>query len=145
MILTIECGSWNSNVKLYLLQVTQKYRTERKTKSYVAFISLFSVVWNIPTFFESKWVFDEKTNTTIVRPTRLTFNKAYFHVYVVWMNFIIKFLVPLIIMVILSTLIIKRVNIFLFLNLYEMYILCITHVWKKYLDQLRSPPMIYTL
>ena len=119
--------------------MTQKYRTERKTKSYVAFISLFSVVWNIPTFFESKWVFDEKTNTTIVRPTRLTFNKAYFHVYVVWMNFIIKFLVPLIIMVILSTLIIKRVNIFLFLNLYEMYILCITHVWKKYLDQLRSP------
>ena len=117
MILTIECGSWNSNVKLYLLQVTQKYRTERKTKSYVAFISLFSVVWNIPTFFESKWVFDEKTNTTIVRPTRLTFNKAYFHVYVVWMNFIIKFLVPLIIMVILSTLIIKRVNIFLFLNI----------------------------
>ena len=105
--------------------MTQKYRTERKTKSYVAFISLFSVVWNIPTFFESKWVFDEKTNTTIVRPTRLTFNKAYFHVYVVWMNFIIKFLVPLIIMVILSTLIIKRVNIFLFLNL----MICTMAIW----------------
>ncbi len=50
----------------------------------IPFVVVFSVVYNIPKYFELKTVIDAETNLTVVEGTDLRLNKVYTTVYIFW-------------------------------------------------------------
>ena len=84
----------------------QTWCTKGKTKIYLAFISLFSLFFNIPTFFELEWGAKGVVKWTDLMKSR---EKAYFVIYNVWLRLIIRCALPIICLVILSSLVVIKV------------------------------------
>ena len=83
----------------------KKWAGIQQAKKMIFFISLISVLYNIPRFLCWKW--DE--NGKAVK-TDLYDNKYFFEVYRVWLNFITQFVIPLIILIVLNSLLFKEVK-----------------------------------
>ena len=86
----------------------QEWCTKGKTKIYLAFISIFSLLFNIPTFFEFDW----RAGNGNVLWTDSMWNRhatSYFVIYNVWLRLIIRYALPIVCLVTLSSLIVIKV------------------------------------
>ena len=85
----------------------RKWCTRDKTKIHLAFISVFCLLFNVPTFFELKW----GTQGGVMRTELLSDTSAtsYFVIYDVWLRFILLCALPIICLVILSSLVVIKV------------------------------------
>ena len=86
----------------------QEWCTKGKTKIYLAFISIFSLLFNIPTFYELDW---RAGNGNVLWADSMWNRHAtsYFVIYNVWLRLIIRYALPIICLVTLSTLIVIKV------------------------------------
>ena len=84
----------------------RKWCTRDKTKIYLAFISVFCLLFNVPTFFELKWGKEGVMRTELLSGTSAT---SYFVIYDVWLRFILLCALPIICLVILSSLVVIKV------------------------------------
>ena len=83
----------------------KKWAGIQQAKKMIFFISLISVLYNIPRFLCWKW--DENGKTV---KTDLYNDKYFFEVYRVWLNFITQFVIPLIVLIVLNALLFKEVK-----------------------------------
>ena len=84
----------------------QKWCTRDKTKIHLVFISVFCLLFNVPTFFELKWETEGVMRTELMSGTSAT---SYFVIYDVWLRFILVCALPVICLVILSSLVVIKV------------------------------------
>ena len=85
----------------------QTWFTKGKTKIYLAFISFFCLLFNVPTFFELEWGAKGVVKWTDLMKSRN--NSSYFVIYNVWLRLIIRCALPVICLVILSSLVVIKV------------------------------------
>ena len=81
----------------------QDWCTSEKTKIHLAFISMFCLLFNIPTFCELEW------GAEGVKWTDLLLNRNYFIIYNLWIRLIIRCALPIICLVTLSSLVVIKV------------------------------------
>ena len=81
----------------------QDWCTSEKTKIHLAFISMFCLLFNIPTFFELEW------GAEGVKWTDLLLNRNYFIIYNLCLRLIIRCALPIICLVTLSSLVVIKV------------------------------------
>ena len=89
------------------VEKSQDWCTPGKTKIYLAFISIFCLLFNIPTFLEFDW----RASGNVLW-TDLMWNRhatAYFVIYNVWLRLITRYALPIICLVTLSSLIVIKV------------------------------------
>jgi hypothetical protein len=84
----------------------QKWCTRDKTKIHLAFISVFCLLFNVPTFFELKWGTKGVMRTELLCGTSAT---SYFVIYDVWLRFILLCALPIICLFISSSLVVIKV------------------------------------
>ena len=81
--------------------------------SYIIPTIIFSIIYNLPKFFELKTgnIIEDETNSTqyILEGTNLRFNHAYFFVYTIWMNFILMGVIPFMMITVLNSLTVHQV------------------------------------
>ena len=82
----------------------QEWCTPEKTKIYLAFISIFCLLFNLPTFFELEW------GAEGVKWTDLLSSGNYFLIYNVSLRLIIRCALPIICLVTLSSLVVIKVT-----------------------------------
>ena len=85
----------------------QTWCTKGKTKIYLAFISFFCLLFNVPTFFELEWGAKGVVKWTDLMKSRD--NSSYFVIYNVWLRFILLCALPIICLVILSSCVVMKV------------------------------------
>jgi len=71
--------------------------------------AIFTIIYNIPKFFEVTTVVDPSTNDTVVAPTSIRQNEIYVSVYVVWSKLILTELVPYFTILILNSFIVVKI------------------------------------
>ena len=81
----------------------QDWCTPRKTKIHLAFISIFCLLFNIPTFFELTWGADG------VKWTNFLLDRNYFIIYNLWLRLTIRCALPIICLVTLSSFVVIKV------------------------------------
>ena len=75
----------------------------KKTKIAIWCVTVFSILYNVPRFFENKW-----KNGTLEKV--LLADKTYKMVYKTWMYFVFAFSLPCVILIIFNILVIKKVQ-----------------------------------
>ena len=93
-------------MEICLQEKARDWCTRGKTKLYLAFISLFCLLFNIPTFFELEWGAKGVKWTDLMSSRSAT---SYFVIYNVWLRLIIRCALPIISLVILSSLVVIKV------------------------------------
>lgn len=88
-----------------------------RAKLYVVGIMIFSVVYNLPKFFEatiqSEWYPDENITVYCVKPTEFRQNDLYVRIYIHWCYLIFIYLLPFISLAILNGCIYRQVSLIL--------------------------------
>ena len=85
--------------------------TKRKTKIYIACIIGFSLVWNLPKFFIYEWI--SRNGNYEVLPTQFSRSYLFRNVYVPWGHGIVQFFIPMTILIVLNTCLVRKVSFFL--------------------------------
>ena len=57
-------------------------------------VILFSLVYNLPRFFELEVYQDDYRNSTLVVPTAMRMHHLYVHIYIVWINLFVMGIIP---------------------------------------------------
>ena len=108
-------------VERYLTICRPLYHRAHSWKAPVYFVPIlaFSILYNVPKFFELGWAnVDNKTEINNssevlpVVPTDMRKNKVYFQVYFVWCNFIFNGIVPFILLITLNVLILNQLRVY---------------------------------
>ena len=81
----------------------QEWCTRGKTKIYLAFITTFCLLFNVPTFFELEW------GAKGVKWTDLVQSWNYLNIYNLWLRLVIRCALPIICLVTLSSLVVIKV------------------------------------
>ena len=87
---------------------------EDKTKTFIGIVILFSLIWNLPKCFQWKWKTDPKIQRTDVVFTVVSKEKSYKDYYATYGYAIIGFFIPLVILIVLNSLIVKQVPYYIF-------------------------------
>ena len=98
--IAIYCATKNSHWKTYM---------EDKTKTFIGLVLLFSLIWNLPKCFMWKWK-THKIHPTFVVNTDVSLKNSYDTFYSTYGYSIIRFFIPLVILIVLNSLIVKQVN-----------------------------------
>ena len=99
--------------------------TKSKTKIYIACIIGFSLVWNLPKFFIYEWI--SRNGNYEVLPTQFSRSYLFRNVYVPWGHGIVQFFIPMTILIVLNTCLVRKVRFFLTpkINLgYQTFLAC---------------------
>jgi hypothetical protein len=111
------------SVERYLTICRPLYHRAHSWNAPIYFIPIlcFSVIYNIPKFFELKWADSNNNNTHIndstelknnIVPTDMRTNQIYFQVYFVWCNFIVNGIIPFILLITLNILILNQLRVY---------------------------------
>ena len=103
---------------LFLLFISERYLLVCKNKSLerfsvillVAPVILFSLIYNLPRFFELQVEIDEYTNSTYVVPTLMRQHKHYIQIYIIWINLFVMGVIPFAILITLNICIFQKVR-----------------------------------
>ena len=101
-----------------LLSISERYLLVCKNKSLerfsvillVAPVILFSLIYNLPRFFELQVEIDEYTNSTYVVPTLMRQHKHYIQIYIIWINLFVMGVIPFAILITLNICIFQKVR-----------------------------------
>ena len=112
------------SVERYLTICRPLYHRAHSWNAPIYFIPIlsFSVIYNIPKFFELKWADSIGNNTAHINdsselknnivPTDMRTDPIYFQVYYVWCNFITNGIIPFIVLITLNILILNQLKIY---------------------------------
>jgi len=81
---------------------------EDKTKTFIGIVILFSLIWNLPKCFKWKWKWETVTQRTGIVFTVVSKEKSYKDYYATYGYAIIGFFIPLVILIVLNSLIVKQ-------------------------------------
>ena len=110
------------SIERYLTICRPLYHRAHSWKAPMYFVPIlaFSILYNVPKFFELGWAKpDNKTQISnltevpnYVMPTDLRKNEIYFQVYFVWSNFILNGIVPFVLLITLNVLILNQLRVY---------------------------------